>query len=52
VDRLQQDEDGVVVLTLDAPVADANRFSAHFSDALEQVSKRIETAKDQLSGIV
>jgi len=48
----QQDEDGVVVLTLDAPVADANRFSAHFSDALEQVVERIETAKDQLSGIV
>ena len=48
----QQDEDGVVVLTLDAPVADANRFSADFSDALEQVVERIETAKDQLSGIV
>ena len=48
----RQDEDGVVVLTLDAPVADANRFSADFSDVLEQVVERIETAKDQLSGIV
>ena len=48
----RQDEDGVVVLTLDAPVADANRFSADFSDVLEQVVERIETTKDQLSGIV
>jgi 3-hydroxyacyl-CoA dehydrogenase/enoyl-CoA hydratase/3-hydroxybutyryl-CoA epimerase len=48
----QQDEDGVVLLTLDAPVAEANRFTADFSDALEQVIERIETADDQLSGIV
>jgi 3-hydroxyacyl-CoA dehydrogenase/enoyl-CoA hydratase/3-hydroxybutyryl-CoA epimerase len=48
----RQDDDGVVVLTLDAPAVAANRFVAEFSDVLEQVIERIETARDNLRGVV
>jgi 3-hydroxyacyl-CoA dehydrogenase/enoyl-CoA hydratase/3-hydroxybutyryl-CoA epimerase len=48
----QQDDDGVVVLTLDAPAADANRFQAKFAAALEAVIERIEASQDNVSGIV
>jgi 3-hydroxyacyl-CoA dehydrogenase/enoyl-CoA hydratase/3-hydroxybutyryl-CoA epimerase len=48
----QQDDDGVVVLTLDAPSADANRFNAEFTHALEQALERIASAQGELSGIV
>jgi 3-hydroxyacyl-CoA dehydrogenase/enoyl-CoA hydratase/3-hydroxybutyryl-CoA epimerase len=47
-----QDDDGVVLLTLDAPAVDANRFGAEFSAALGVMIERIEASQDNVSGIV
>ena len=47
-----QEDDGVVVLTLDAPGATANAFTAALAAALEQSLDRLEAVREEVTGIV
>jgi 3-hydroxyacyl-CoA dehydrogenase/enoyl-CoA hydratase/3-hydroxybutyryl-CoA epimerase len=48
----EQGEDGVVVLTMDAPGQSANTMNAAFTDAFEQVVDRLEAEKETIAGVV
>lgn len=47
-----QDEDGVVVLTMDAPGQSANTLSEQFVAALGETVDRLEGAREDLAGVV
>ncbi|MBX5442973.1 MAG: enoyl-CoA hydratase/isomerase family protein [Solirubrobacteraceae bacterium] len=50
--RWEQDDDGVVVLTLDDPNQGANTMNADYSASLDAVLERLEAEKDAITGVV
>ncbi|MFG1920848.1 3-hydroxyacyl-CoA dehydrogenase NAD-binding domain-containing protein [Cryptosporangium sp. NPDC048952] len=50
--RWNQDDDGIVTLTLDAPNASANTMDAAFEAALGETVDRLVAEKDQIKGVV
>ena len=50
--RWDQDEDGVLVLTMDAPGQSANTMSQAFLNDLAGLLDRLEAAKDTIAGVV
>jgi 3-hydroxyacyl-CoA dehydrogenase/enoyl-CoA hydratase/3-hydroxybutyryl-CoA epimerase len=50
--RWEQDADGVVLLTLDAPAASANTMDQAFAESLERTLDRLENERDTVSGVV
>jgi 3-hydroxyacyl-CoA dehydrogenase/enoyl-CoA hydratase/3-hydroxybutyryl-CoA epimerase len=50
--RWEQDADGIVVLTMDAPGQSANTMSQAFIDAFGVVVDRLEAEKDSYAGVV
>ncbi|MGV9364910.1 3-hydroxyacyl-CoA dehydrogenase NAD-binding domain-containing protein [Amycolatopsis sp. NPDC003731] len=50
--RWEQDEDGIVTLTLDDPNQSANTMNADFRESLGVTVDRLETEKDNITGVV
>jgi len=50
--RWDQDEDGIVTLTLDDPKQSANTMNADFRESLGVVVDRLEAEKDSITGVV
>lgn len=50
--RWDRHDDGVVVLTMDAPGRSANTMTRAFSDALFDVLDRVDRERDSISGVV
>jgi len=50
--RWEQDDDGIVVLTLDDPQQSANTMNADFRASLGAVVDRLESEKDTVTGVV
>jgi 3-hydroxyacyl-CoA dehydrogenase/enoyl-CoA hydratase/3-hydroxybutyryl-CoA epimerase len=50
--RWEQDDDGIVVLTLDDPQQSANTMNAGFRASLGAVVDRLESEKDTITGVV
>src|SRR5262249_36422535 len=47
-----QDEDGIVVLTLDDPSGSANTMNAAYKESMAATIDRLEAEKDQITGVV
>src|SRR3712207_5780915 len=50
--RWEQDEDGIVVLTLDDPNQSANTMNAAYKVSMEATVDRLEAEKDSITGVV
>jgi 3-hydroxyacyl-CoA dehydrogenase/enoyl-CoA hydratase/3-hydroxybutyryl-CoA epimerase len=50
--RWEQDEDGIVTLTLDDPNQSANTMNAAFRESLGATVDRLEAEKDSITGVV
>jgi 3-hydroxyacyl-CoA dehydrogenase/enoyl-CoA hydratase/3-hydroxybutyryl-CoA epimerase len=50
--RWSKDDDGVVILTLDDPGQSANTMNAEFQASLGATIDRLETERDQITGVV
>ena len=50
--RWDQDEDGIVVLTLDDPEHSTNTMNAAFRESLAATLERLEAEKDSIAGVV
>ncbi|MGW3994921.1 3-hydroxyacyl-CoA dehydrogenase NAD-binding domain-containing protein [Amycolatopsis sp. NPDC004772] len=50
--RWEQDEDGIVTLTLDDPNQSANTMNADFRESLGVTVDRLEAEKDNITGVV
>ncbi len=50
--RWQQDEDGVVVLTLDDPDQSANTMNAAYAASMKAAVERLESERDSIKGVV
>jgi 3-hydroxyacyl-CoA dehydrogenase/enoyl-CoA hydratase/3-hydroxybutyryl-CoA epimerase len=50
--RWEQDEDSIVVLTLDDPNQSANTMNAAYKESMAAIIERLETERDQLTGVV
>ncbi len=50
--RWEQDADGVVILTLDDPDQSANTMNEAYGRSMAAAIERLETEKDQISGVV
>ena len=50
--RWEQDEDGIVVLTFDDPNQSANTMNAAYTESMAAIIERLETERDQLTGVV
>jgi 3-hydroxyacyl-CoA dehydrogenase/enoyl-CoA hydratase/3-hydroxybutyryl-CoA epimerase len=50
--RWEQDEDGIVTLTLDDPKQSANTMNADFRESLGVTVDRLEAEKDSITGVV
>ncbi|WP_405591872.1 3-hydroxyacyl-CoA dehydrogenase NAD-binding domain-containing protein [Streptomyces sp. NBC_01190] len=50
--RWEQDADGIVTLVLDDPGQSANTMNAAFADSLDAVLDRLETDREQITGII
>ncbi|GHG20462.1 MULTISPECIES: 3-hydroxyacyl-CoA dehydrogenase NAD-binding domain-containing protein [Amycolatopsis] len=50
--RWEQDEDGIVTLTLDDPNQSANTMNADFRESLGVTVDRLEAEKDSITGVV
>jgi 3-hydroxyacyl-CoA dehydrogenase / enoyl-CoA hydratase / 3-hydroxybutyryl-CoA epimerase len=50
--RWAQDDDGVVILTLDDPNQSANTMNAAFKESLAATAERLAAEKDQLTGVI
>src|SRR6201997_4782444 len=50
--RWEQDEDGIVVLTLDDPNQSANTMNRDYAESMAATVGRLEAEKDSISGVV
>jgi 3-hydroxyacyl-CoA dehydrogenase / enoyl-CoA hydratase / 3-hydroxybutyryl-CoA epimerase len=50
--RWEQDEDGIVVLTLDDPKQSANTMNAAYKRSMGAVVDRLESERDRIAGVV
>jgi 3-hydroxyacyl-CoA dehydrogenase/enoyl-CoA hydratase/3-hydroxybutyryl-CoA epimerase len=50
--RWEQDDDGIVVLTLDDPNQSANTMNAAYAASIRATVDRLEAEKDQIAGVV
>jgi 3-hydroxyacyl-CoA dehydrogenase/enoyl-CoA hydratase/3-hydroxybutyryl-CoA epimerase len=50
--RWEQDEDGIVVLTLDDPNQSANTMNADYAASMAATVERLESEKDSIAGVV
>jgi 3-hydroxyacyl-CoA dehydrogenase / enoyl-CoA hydratase / 3-hydroxybutyryl-CoA epimerase len=50
--RWEQDDDGIVVLTLDDPNQSANTMNAAYAASIRATVDRLEAEKDQITGVV
>jgi len=50
--RYEKGDDGIVVLTMDAPDQSANTMNAAFGEALLATVERLESEKDDIKGVV
>src|SRR4051812_16776076 len=50
--RWEQDEDGIVVLTLDDPEQSANTMNAAYAASIRATLDRLEAEKDSITGVV
>jgi len=50
--RWEQDEDGIVVLTLDDPNQSANTMNAAYAESMAATLDRLEAEKDEITGVV
>src|SRR3954451_16808729 len=50
--RWEQDDDGIVLLTLDAPSQSANTMNAAYAESMAATVDRLEAAKDSITGVV
>jgi 3-hydroxyacyl-CoA dehydrogenase/enoyl-CoA hydratase/3-hydroxybutyryl-CoA epimerase len=50
--RWEQDEDGIVVLTLDDPNQSANTMNAAYAESMAATIERLEAEKDAIAGVV
>lgn len=50
--RWEQDDDAIVVLTMDAPGKSANTMGLDYQEAMETLLSRLEAERDSISGIV
>jgi 3-hydroxyacyl-CoA dehydrogenase/enoyl-CoA hydratase/3-hydroxybutyryl-CoA epimerase len=50
--RWEQDEDGIVVLTLDDPNQSANTMNAAYAESMTATVQRLEAEKDSITGVV
>src|SRR3954462_8107654 len=50
--RWEQDEDGIVVLTLDDPEQSANTMNAAYGASIRKTVDRLEAEKDDIAGVV
>ncbi|HXB14722.1 MAG TPA: 3-hydroxyacyl-CoA dehydrogenase NAD-binding domain-containing protein [Solirubrobacteraceae bacterium] len=50
--RWEQDEDGIVVLTLDDPNQSANTMNRDYAESMAATVERLEAEKDSISGVV
>jgi 3-hydroxyacyl-CoA dehydrogenase/enoyl-CoA hydratase/3-hydroxybutyryl-CoA epimerase len=50
--RWEQDEDGIVLLTLDDPDQSANTMNAAYAESMAATVDRLEAERDQITGVV
>jgi 3-hydroxyacyl-CoA dehydrogenase/enoyl-CoA hydratase/3-hydroxybutyryl-CoA epimerase len=50
--KWEQDEDGIVVLTLDDPNQSANTMNAAYAESMAATVERLEAEKNQITGVV
>ncbi|HXD53404.1 MAG TPA: 3-hydroxyacyl-CoA dehydrogenase NAD-binding domain-containing protein [Solirubrobacteraceae bacterium] len=50
--RWEQDEDGIVVLTLDDPNQSANTMNRDYAESMAATVERLEAEKDSIAGVV
>ncbi len=50
--RWEQDEDGIVVLTLDDPSQSANTMNEAYKVSMAQTVERLEAEKDEITGVI
>jgi 3-hydroxyacyl-CoA dehydrogenase/enoyl-CoA hydratase/3-hydroxybutyryl-CoA epimerase len=50
--RWDQDDDGVVILTLDDPNQSANTMNAAYGESIRETADRLEAEKDSITGVV
>ncbi len=50
--RWEQDEDGIVLLTLDDPNQSANTMNAAYAESMTATVERLEAEKDSITGVV
>jgi 3-hydroxyacyl-CoA dehydrogenase/enoyl-CoA hydratase/3-hydroxybutyryl-CoA epimerase len=50
--RWEQDDEGIVVLTLDDPTQNANTMNEAFLNSFKDTIERLEAAKDDIKGVV
>src|ERR1700680_4014471 len=50
--RWEQDEDGIVVLTLDDPNQSANTMNAAYKASMAATVDRLEAERDEITGVV
>src|SRR3954449_9521559 len=50
--RWEQDDDGIVVLTLDDPSQSANTMNADYAESIRATLDRLEAEKDSITGVV
>ena len=50
--RWEQDEDGIVLLTLDDPNQSANTMNRAYAESMAATLDRLEAEKDEITGVV
>jgi 3-hydroxyacyl-CoA dehydrogenase/enoyl-CoA hydratase/3-hydroxybutyryl-CoA epimerase len=50
--RWEQDEDGIVILTLDDPNQSANTMNGAYKESMEATSARLVAEKDSITGVI
>jgi 3-hydroxyacyl-CoA dehydrogenase/enoyl-CoA hydratase/3-hydroxybutyryl-CoA epimerase len=50
--KWQQDDDGIVILTLDDPSQSANTMNAAYAESMAATIERLEAEKDQIAGVI
>jgi 3-hydroxyacyl-CoA dehydrogenase / enoyl-CoA hydratase / 3-hydroxybutyryl-CoA epimerase len=50
--RWSQDDDGIVILTLDDPNHSANTMNAAYGESIRATVKRLEAERDEITGVV
>jgi 3-hydroxyacyl-CoA dehydrogenase/enoyl-CoA hydratase/3-hydroxybutyryl-CoA epimerase len=50
--RWEQDQDGVVLLTIDDPAQSANTMNERFVDSLKEAVERLESERDSIAGVI